>query len=1044
MKSKTRKFIGPMSLVAIFAVVGALAAFVVLGNASNTAYAQDAPTEPLDVRAEAGNAQITVRWRPPADNGGDPITGYKVQHGESTVSDWTADTVTTAELGVVRFHTITILDNAKTYDVRVIAVNVNGDSTASAVVPGVQPVPGQPGAPSISLSVGASTITVSITAPSNTGGQTLTGYTVEHGMVPASGDVDYGTTSQAVAFDADPLEAEIIGLALGETYSVRVAATNGIVTGTTTYATKTATTVLPDYNYEISSSSTSASSNVELVVEISDIPQRLVVGSSIELYLEDDYQVPASIPTGAAYFVVTGGAATAPAGESPVEATAREAANRRLELSTGSAAPVLTTSPAIVDSDDHFAGDDDYAIQVVIPDLCAGSTEAGAGACDGQNGPQAGQTVMLVISKTAGIKNPTEEKNYKVGAQVLPLGTSAQPNSGPDAASLAKLGVLAKITLSDDDNTRGYELTITGAGFNNGTTADAYVLQAATAPEDCEALVANPNSTLVGSGLVGSDDIVAIVVEVTVPTFGAGKVNHICMVDGENRHSSETLVAEDFDTFFLEPSIRAVPSTVSSGDTVNIFAQDFAIGGETLTSLKLAGLEAIDEVRALVRGTLINGAATSSFEVPGSVGGEPLQGTVRLDARFGNLTGTVCNAAGNCTTEDTKITVTGSELTASATNVLPNETLTITGNGYGSQTLIDANDITLDNVPVEVDIDSTIPCVRLQQPIRCVEVSNSGQFVATITLWPDARNNVDNPTLISGSHTLNVEDSQGFVGSTTLTIAEPTISVTPEVVGPRDYIVITGANWPVDNADNSNAGLVVVRIDDDDRGREYSVYTDATGRFTVEHRVSKVVAIPSTVQITGTYSDVVKVGSFAIPAATITVDPADAQPGDLVSLSATDLKPYTSADEVKIGGSEINFDPANTDIDGNITLTDLLVPGLDPGTYSVVLKVDETVAIGEINVLAEDSARGAGAELPDALMDLGDSLVRVFHFNGVDKSWDFYDPRADFADLNTLTTMVNGEPYWILVSEGQEDVVLNNRARTLTCVGGDCWNQIVW
>ena len=32
MRSKTRKFIGPMSLVAIFAVVGALAAFVVLGT----------------------------------------------------------------------------------------------------------------------------------------------------------------------------------------------------------------------------------------------------------------------------------------------------------------------------------------------------------------------------------------------------------------------------------------------------------------------------------------------------------------------------------------------------------------------------------------------------------------------------------------------------------------------------------------------------------------------------------------------------------------------------------------------------------------------------------------------------------------------------------------------------------------------------------------------------------------------------------------------------------------------------------------------------
>ena len=164
----------------------------------------------------------------------------------------------------------------------------------------------------------------------------------------------------------------------------------------------------------------------------------------------------------------------------------------------------------------------------------------------------------------------------------------------------------------------------------------------------------------------------------------------------------------------------------------------------------------------------------------------------------------------------------------------------------------------------------------------------------------------------------------------------------------------------------------------------------------------------------------------------------------MVSLSATDMPVYASADYVKIGGTVFNDPGANTDIDGNITIDGLLVPGLDPGTYSVVLNVDGTVAIGEVEVLAEDSAAGAGAELPGALEGLGDNLVRVFHFNGVDKSWDFYDPRPDFADLNTLTTLINSEPYWILVSEGQEDVLLNGKARNLTCVGGDCWNQIVW
>ena len=609
----------------------------------------------------------------------------------------------------------------------------------------------------------------------------------------------------------------------------------------------------------------------------------------------------------------------------------------------------------------------------------------------------------------------------------------------------------AKVSLSDDDNKRGYELIVTGSGFNNGTTANAYVLQAATAPDDCAALVADPKATNIGSALVGSDDIATVTVEVTVPTFGRGNVNYICMVDGENRPSSETAADDNFDKFKLEPSIRVVPGTASSGDIVNLFAQDYPFDGQSLTSLKLAGQEVIDDVAQLRTQGLANGSATISFEIPGSVNDEPLQGTVRVDAQWGIKDGSppACDAdmPSPCTSKDTKITITGSELTASMTDVLPNETITLTGNGFGSQTCIDVADITLDQVALEVDDESTGGCDPDGDGPRStshgVEVSNSGQFVATVTLWPDD-NNDDNPTLISGSHTLSVEDSGGFVGETTLTIAAPTISVVPEVAGPRDYIVITGMNWPIDNVDNSNAGLVNVEIDDDKNVRKYSVYTDNTGRFSIEHRVSKDVAIPSTNRVTGTYSDVVKVGSFSVPAATVTVTPSEAQPGDMIDLSATDMPVYATADYVKIGGTVFDDPGANTDIDGNISIAGVLVPGLDPGTYSVIINVDGTVAIGSIDVLAEDSARGAAAELPGALEELGDSLVRVFHFNGVNKSWDFYDPRSDFADLNTLTKMVNGEPYWVLVSEGQEDVVLNNKSRSLTCLGGDCWNQIVW
>ena len=702
--------------------------------------------------------------------------------------------------------------------------------------------------------------------------------------------------------------------------------------------------------------------------------------------------------------------------------------HQRAVLETGNGSRVYTTITPRIDTDAYFDADKkDISIRVFIPDMCTNN----ANVCEGPNGVDAGQTLTMVIQDNSGIKNPTEQGSHSAAFAIL------GPTDGvPGPADVDKdfeLLTLAKISLSDVDNKRGYELTITGSGFNDGTTASAYVLQAASAPADCAAIVANPASTLIGSGLVGSDDKVTIVVDVTVPTFGAGNVNQICMVDGENRYSS------DIDDFKLQPSIRVVPSTVSSGDTVNVFAQDYP-GGGGFVELKLAGqvVNSATVNAVAVRSTsLTDGAATATFDVPGSVGGKPLQGTVRVDAKWGD------------TNESTKITVAGSELTPSESDVLPNESITISGNGYGSQTCINVADITLDNVAVQVDLESTVRCTSgsgdTATTYAGVEVSNSGQFVATITLWPNDQS-AANPTLIAGSHELTVEDSQGFTGSTKLTIAESTISVLPDVVGPRDYVVISGENWPVDNTDNSNSGLISIEISEGGRTRSYSVYADNTGRFTAEHRVSKDVAIPSTNQVKGDYGngEIVEVGSFSVPAATVTVTPTSAQPGDMVNLSATDMPVYASADYVKIGGTVFNDPGANTDIDGNITIDDILVPGLDPGTYSVVINVDGTVAIGELEVLAEDSAAGAGAELPGALEGLDDNLVRVFHFNDVDKSWDFFDPRDEFAELNTMTTLVNGEPYWVLVSEGQEDVVLNNRVRTLTCVGGDCWNQIVW
>ena len=830
-----------------------------------------------------------------------------------------------------------------------------------------------------------------------------------------------------------------------------------------------------------SSSSTSGSSTVEIKLQIADLTHDVAVGGSIVLYLEDDYQEPDEISASDVFFV-----------------------SEPAETVTGNGARVFTTVDPVIATSDYFTPDKkDISIQVFVPDMCRNATTE----CEGDNGLLAGDTITMVVTKSAGIKNPSEEGTHSTGFAVLPAThTGSVPGdfNGRDGddepmtlgvkefTSVNTLGTARKITLSDVDNSRGYELTVTGSGFKNGTTAAVFVLN--RAPDrvawwnalNCREMVAavgltydgvadsdegmpktdpmdSPNAaaycvmydglmdteevkalstvrkigeckdiidngTNAGSGLVGSDDKVAVTFEVTVPTFAPGNVNHICMIDGTGKASYG-----DIEDFNLQPSIAVVPGTVNTGDTVNVFAQDFMNEGAGFSGLKIGGSVNAPNDEPLSsfitdREPISNGSGSVTFEVPGGLGG-----TLRIDAAWGDVE------------EDSTITIGGAELISSKTGVLPNETITITGNGFGTQTCIPFSHFKLDNVPLIVHDDSAAERCGTRTE-KGVEVSNSGQFVATLILWPYGKDPASNPSLIPGTHKLSVVDTDDFEAEISLTIEEPTISVAPDVAGPRDYITVTGENWAVDNLDHSLSDPITVVIEDYQNGRTYPVYADSVGRFTVEHRVHRRVAIPDTVQVKANYDEgkVVKIGSFSVPASTITVTPGEGQPGDMVTLTAANMPVYTEADYVEIGGTTYQDPGVNTDRDGNITVEDVLIPGLDPGVYSVVINVDGTIAIGEVSVLAESSAAGAPAMLPGAVENLGDSLVAIFHFDDVGKVWSFYDPRPEFSELNTLTEMVNGEAYWILVSETVEDVVLNNKVRSLTCRGDDCWNLEVW
>ena len=548
----------------------------------------------------------------------------------------------------------------------------------------------------------------------------------------------------------------------------------------------------------ITSDSTSASGSPELKLIIADLGMPMRVGSSIVLYLEDDFQEPESIPMTSVYLVA----------EEPTT------------TDTGSGSRVYVTQPVKIKTGAYFDEDKkDIAIRVSVPDMCTTDTSD----CQGANGLMMGQKVTLVIESDSGIKNPSEAGTHSVFFDLLgpadPVPSAGNVRGRNDAMRDADpstektVETVAKISLSDVDNSRGYEMTVTGSGFNNGTTAGVYVLYDTTVgsvPSGdaekalCERII--NMGTKVGDATVGDNDKAAVTFEVTAPTFGPGNHNYICMVDGEGLMSDT-----DVEDFKLEPSIKVVPSSVSSGDTVNVFAQDFPRRAGSFAELQIAKRMISDSFIRSSRSIGIDGSGEVTFEVPGG-----FIGILRIDAQWGT--------GDNKVSENSKITIEGADLQSSKTAVMPNESIIVNGTGFGSQTCIAESNITLDNVPVRVHNDSLSDSCGGNG----VLTSNSGQFVATVILWP-ANDRSANPTLIAGTHELSVEDGREYSSSVNLTIAEPSITVTPDVAGPRDFITITGQNWPVDNLDNTIGDQVRITVADFGNGRNYSVYADSAG-----------------------------------------------------------------------------------------------------------------------------------------------------------------------------------------------------------------------
>ena len=189
---------------------------------SNSVTPAGVPGAPTIGTATGGNEQATVAFTGPANDGGAPVTQYRV----------TASPGGATSMGAGSPIVVTGLANGTAYTFTVTAANSVGTGPASAPSNSVTPA-GVPGVPTIGIATaGNAQATVAFTAPANNGGAPVTQY---RATASPGGATNTGSGSPIV----------VTGLSNGTPYTFTVTATNAAGTSAPSAPSNSVTPVAP-------------------------------------------------------------------------------------------------------------------------------------------------------------------------------------------------------------------------------------------------------------------------------------------------------------------------------------------------------------------------------------------------------------------------------------------------------------------------------------------------------------------------------------------------------------------------------------------------------------------------------------------------------------------------------------------------------------------------------------------------------------------------------------------------------------------------------
>jgi hypothetical protein len=189
------------------------------GGESGTLVELRPPSAPTSVTGTAFNAQVSLSWNPPSDDGGSTITGYLVQYSGDGGATWATDPNNISTNSSI---IVTGLTNGTLYLFRVAATNEVGTGEFSIPSESLKPTTSASAPTSVSGIAGDSEVSLSWVTPEVDGGGAITDYEVGF-KEAAAAETTWITFNDGTSIANS---ATVTGLSNGTAYIFRVAAVN--------------------------------------------------------------------------------------------------------------------------------------------------------------------------------------------------------------------------------------------------------------------------------------------------------------------------------------------------------------------------------------------------------------------------------------------------------------------------------------------------------------------------------------------------------------------------------------------------------------------------------------------------------------------------------------------------------------------------------------------------------------------------------------------------------------------------------------------------